>query len=274
MTTLQPFFDQLNLYLSGQATGGFDARMLLIGAFALVGGGLLSVFGAKLARGGLTVALALGGMTIGAEYGARLGLPGPVAAILAGAMLGTIGFLTFRLWAGVLTGLVACGVAISVFGYREVAPHAADFQPLPVQAMTVQAGVESGADAVVTPSGELIPPAPREWMQQFWAYVRSQNASLTSDAEPIIAAALLVGLFLGVLAVRAMLILSTSLLGTSLIFGGAITLLGQVFPTSLSAMERSPGAVGMALGGFLVSSLILQALLTRKRPEGEAERSK
>lgn len=274
MSKLQPFLDQANAYLTSFSAGGLDYRMLLSALLALVGGVLLCVMGAKLARVGVTVALALGGLAFGAEYGARLGMPAPLGAALAGGMLATIGFLTFRLWAGVLTGLVACTLALSVFGYRNVAPHAADFQPLGMSVAAQDTLAVSASHGSSSATGEFLPTPPREWLRQFWDFVRSRNATITSDAEPIVAAALLIGLFLGVLAVRGMLILSTSLVGTSLVFGGAVTLLSQIAPSSLAALEGSPGAMGMAAGGFLVSSLILQALLTRKNREPDSERTK
>ena len=83
--------------------------------------------------------------------------------------------------------------------------------------------------------------------------------------------ALLTGLCLGIVAVRWALILATSLVGTVLVTTAAATLLTRSVPESYQAFQSNPGLVGVGVGGFLVTSLILQTMLSRKSPAAKGE---
>ena len=69
---------------------------------------------------------------------------------------------------------------------------------------------------------------------------------------------------MGLLAVRWALILSTSLLGTSLVTTGLATLLTQSVPDSYQAFQNNPKLVGIGIGAFLATSLVLQTMLSRR----------
>ena len=75
---------------------------------------------------------------------------------------------------------------------------------------------------------------------------------------------MITGLLVGLLAARPTLILSTALLGTVLVVGSMVTLLTKFIPDSYQALVERPGLSGVAVGGFLVTSLILQSILTHK----------
>ena len=83
--------------------------------------------------------------------------------------------------------------------------------------------------------------------------------------------ALLTGLCLGLAAARWALIISTSLVGTSFVATGLATLLTHSVPDSYQAFQNNPSVVGIGLGGFLVTSLVLQTLLSRKSTSDKSE---
>jgi len=229
----------------------------------------LSVLGAKFARSGLTSAgVIVGGMT--GVYVARAAGYAPLFGGLIGAgMLATVTFITFRLWVGVLTAAVFGSVALGAFGYREVAPQIVDFQHGQVMPQPITHGLDilQSNDMATTSSETGIPSDPKLWLEKFWTYVTQRDRSLVLNAKLISLAAMFTGLFLGVIIVRSMAIVSTSILGTSIALSGVATLLAQMAPGAYGALQHKPSVLGMGVGGFFVTSLILQTLLTRKAPE-------
>ncbi len=268
MTDISPLMTQFRGYLQSELPQ-MASNVSWVALGMILCGILLSVLGARFARAGLTtVGVMVGGMT-GMFVAREVGYSAPIGGLIGAGMLATVTFITFRLWVGVLTALVFGAVALGVFGYREVAPHVSEFQhgqavPQPiVRGMDV---LQTGGVATVS-ANTTASSAPREWMQQFWTFVNKRDTSLMVNGQFIGIAAMFTGLFLGVLIVRTMAIVSTSILGTSIAVSGVAALLAQMIPNAYQSLQRSPSVLGMGVGGFLVTSLILQTLITRKAPK-------
>jgi hypothetical protein len=246
-------------------------QALPFGILCLVLGVGLSVLGAKISRFGMTCGFAVLGGYIGVFVARETGFPQPVCGLVGAVMVALVGYQTFKLWVGVVAALVLSSVALGVFGYQRVVPHVNEF--------------EHGAQvATMEPAGSFVLPTPeeqeayrqrgpREWAAEFWAFLRTKDASIERNGRALAVTAALTGLCLGVLAVRWALILATSLIGTLLVTTSMATLLTHAAPRSYETLQHNPGLVGIGVGAFLVTSLILQTLLTRKAPASRAESS-
>lgn len=236
--------------------------------FLVVGIGL-SVLGAKLARWGVTSVFAILGGLVGAAFGREMGFNPFICVLVGGALIGTIAFQTFRLWVGVGAAIVFSSLVVGTFGYKQVVPYVAEFEQ-GTQRPALQSPITF---AVPTANDQqaYLQRTPGQWADEFWAFVTQKDARVAIQTKWLAIGALLTGLSLGIVAVRWALILTTSLVGTALVTTGAATLLTQSVPESYQAFRNNPGLLGIGIGGFLVTSLILQTMLSRKSPSPKGE---
>ena len=206
---------------------------------------------------------ALGGVVFARHTGIHEAIGGLVGAV----MFGMVSHLTFRLWVGVASALVLSALALGAFCYQEVVPLVKDFDR---DGMVTWSPVE-GQQTFTVPSPEQqaanVQPKFKEWARDFWAFASQRDERLPINTQLVGFGAAALGLFLGVIAVRWMLILSTSIVGTGLVTTAVATTVAHYSPGSEQAFLSNAGVMGMGVGAFLVSSLILQTLLTRKAPE-------
>lgn len=261
--------EQARLFVLQHAPGDLLTEAIPFGILCLVAGIGLSVLGAKLGRFGITCAFAALGAGIGTFFARETGFSTPACGLVGALMVGVIGFHTFRLWVGLLVAVVLSSAVLGVFGYQRVIPHVAEFQRVGIAPTTEASGT------FVLPSPEkqeaYLKRTPRQWAEEFWAFVAEKDGQIGQRTRSLALAAMITGLCLGVLAVRWALILSTALVGTALVSTGIATILTQSVPESCAAFGQHPNVVGIGMGAFLVSSLILQTMLTRKAPSGNSE---
>lgn len=228
----------------------------------LVAGIGISVLGAKLARFGMTTAFVVVGGALGGMFAREFNFA-PIVCVLGGALLvGIIGFQTFRLWVGLGAAMVFSSVVMGTFGYQRVVPYMTEFR----EQAQVQAIESPIAFALPTPEEQsaYTGRTPRQWAEEFWTYLTQRDAATAQNTKALSLVALLTGLCMGILAVRWALIIATSLIGTVLVTSAAATLLTNSVPESVQAFQQNPSLVGIGVGGFLVTSLILQTMLSRK----------
>ncbi len=273
MTDLSPIVEHVRDFVVHSVPPGMQERAVVVAAVFLAVGIGLSVLGAKLARPVLTVFVASVGGLAGVFFARNAGFHEPVGQVIGGAvgmaMFGTVALLTFRIWVGVITALVLSTIALGSFGYDRLAPHVAEFEGV-VKSSTVDGGQKY---VIPTPAEQQSyrDRTPGQWAQEFWTFATGKDANLGVHSRLVGTGALAIGLFLGVVAMRWMLILSTSAAGTLLVTSGVATLVAHAVPGSYQAFARHPGILGMGIGAFMVTSLILQTLLTRKAPAEKAE---
>lgn len=230
----------------------------------LVAGIGISVLGAKLARFGMTTGFVVVGGALGAAFSKEFNFA-PIICVLGGALLvGVIGFQTFRVWVGLGAALVFSSLVMGTFGYQKVVPYMSEFR----QQMDTPR-IESPL-AFALPSKEeqaaYRERTPKQWVEEFWTYLTQRDSATAQNTKALALVALLTGLCMGILAVRWALIIATSLVGTVLVTSAMATLLTNSVPESCQAFQRNPSLVGVGVGGFLVTSLILQTMLSRKSP--------
>jgi len=242
-----------------------------VAIFVLLAGLGISFFGARLARFAITAGFVVLGGAAGVYFARHMDWS-PVLCMAPGAaMLGTIAHFTFRLWVGVVSAIALAFLALSFFGYHRVAPHAAEFSRT---ALTTVPD-EPATFSLPTPAEQAVyhQRSPRQWAGEMWTYVIGKDPQVERSAHAVALVALVTGLFFGVIAVRATLILSTSVLGTVFSAVALATLLARFLPSTYQALLQRPQIAGIGLAVFLVGSLSLQALFTRKWAAAKGQQS-
>jgi hypothetical protein len=269
MNEIETILEQVRLFVVQHAPTDFLRGAVPAALVFLVAGIGLSVLGAKLARFGVTTAFAVLGGVAGARFGQEMGFHPLVCVLVGGLLIGVIAYQTFRLWVGVGAAVVFSSLVLGTFGYQRVVPYVAEFQQ-GAQQPVIQSPINF---AVPTPVQQQAyrDRTPRQWAEEFWAFVTQKDVNVARNTKALAAVALLTGLCMGILAVRWALILATSMVGTVLVTTAVATLLTHSVPDSYQAFQSNPSLVGVGVGGFLVTSLILQTMLSRKSPATKDE---
>jgi len=269
MNEIETILEQVRLFVVQHAPTDAMRGAVPAALIFLVAGVGLSVIGAKLARFGVTTAfVALGGVA-GAGFARELDFHPLIGVLVGGLLIGIIAYQTFRLWVGLGAAVVFSSLVVGTFGYQRVVPYVAEFE------QGVQHSVVAGPITFAVPTTleqqAYRDRTPRQWAEEFWAFVTQRDANVARNTKGLATVALLTGLCLGIVAVRWALILSTSLVGTVLVTTAVATLLTHSVPESYQAFQHNPGLLGVGVGGFLVTSLILQTMLSRKSPAAKGE---
>lgn len=265
MAEMQTVLEQARLFAVQHAPADVLRQAVPAGVSLLILGILLSVLGAKFARFGFTTLFVLVGAGLGISFARYQGFQ-PLGGAFVGALLvGMVGFLTFRVWVGVLTAFILCWAVVGFFGYHRVVPYVAEFEKGPsITALDTQF-------TIPTPQQQQqnLNPSPTRWAADFWKHVRDRDFNTARLGETLTAVVFLGGLCMGLVATRWALIICTSLLGTFLVTTGMAALLTHSVPQSYQAFNNNPGLIGIGIGGFLLTSLVLQTMLSRKAIRNE-----
>jgi len=270
MNDVASVLEQVRVFLVQHAPNALPTGAWSVALVCLVSGIALSVLGAKFARIGLTSGFVLVGGLLGASFADGLGFSRLVCAPIGSLLFGVIGFQTFRLWVGLASAAVLSGIVLSTFGYRNVTPHVSEFRrtsPWVIPDSSPQSPTSAAAEYVIPTRDQqaaYVEFSPGQWASDFWAFVSERDASTARNGKALAALTALGGLCLGLIAVRIALVLATSLIGTCLVTTGVATLLTHSVPESYQAFDNNPTLVGVGIGAFLVTSLVLQTMLMRK----------
>lgn len=265
---LSHWLEQGRSFLEQNASNHTEIAPVILAVLVLVAGIGMSVLGAKLSRVGMTVGFALLGGALAINLCQSTELPPAVCGLGGALLLGTVGFLTFRLWVGVVVGLVVAVLAVGTFGYQRYHQILPEFQESRLVGQT--ASLEDGPVIPTEAQQQAnLARTPDDVAREFWSFVEEKNPGAQNRLQTIGGAALLLGLFFGVIAARWALIFATGVVGTLLVTAGALGILTDAFPKALQAFGDHPGLSGAAMGAFLLSSFILQTMLTRKAPGGK-----
>ncbi len=276
MDELANILDQTRQYVVGQLEGGSAAwltNQVVAGLVVLLLGVGLSVLGAKFARAGLTTGFVVFGGSVGLWFSNLTGQAfAPLICVLTGALLfGIIGFQTFKLWIGVGAAIVFSSVAMGAFGYNQLLPHVVEYQETASVVDRTPEGTTNFVVPTVTEQKDYLLRDPRVWASNFWNFLTDRDIATANNARALAIVALLTGLCMGLIAVRWALIIATSIVGTSMVTTGLATLMTHSVPDTYQAFNKNPVLLGVVVGGFLVTSLVLQTLLSRKGSSDKAE---
>ena len=273
MNALEQITEQVRLLAEHHLPTETAVPVFVVGPAVLVILGLLTaVLGAKLARPTIALGFAIGGAAFGGAAGQMLAVSVPLCAVIGAAVFGVSGFVLLRLWVGVATCVLFSVIAAAGYGTHRALPH-------------LESYAEPAPPAVVSPEHRFGTPEPRiqelhlnpefnEWLEDLYRHVTSNDATLQRNLVLSAALAGIVGLILGLVAVRFTLIVLTSMIGTALLIGGTTVLACHYKPEFYRAAMAHPEALGMACGTFLLGSLVLQGLLTRSNKSRRSSKDK
>ena len=272
MNEMETILEQARQLFVTHAPADMLKQAMPFAIVCLVAGVGFSVLGAKTARFGIACAFSVLGGYVGAFFAREVGYSVPVCGLIGAFMIGVIAYQTFRLWVGLGAAIVLSAAVLGSFGYQRVLPHITEFQ----ESLVDSPAAVDGSFALQTPEQQQVylDRTPRDWAEGLWTFVSERDASAAPNGRALAIAAMVTGLCMGVLAVRWALILSTSIVGTMLVTTGMGTLLCRSVPDSYQAFQARPGLVGIGVGGFLVTSLIIQTMLTRSAPRSNANNGK
>jgi hypothetical protein len=245
-----------------------NGSQLVAGAIALVGAGvLLSVLGARMARSALALVALLGGVAGGFRLSAHLGWDGRAQVLLIvatalGAAL--VGYYVYRIWVGaIVAALFAVGGALA-FNHARLLPALANFDHPAYVATRAGAGKFAVPEAAAQSDEDRCQVC--QWVGDFVSDLKARDPGVVQSVTIAALTWGCVGLLLGVLLTRMMLVLCTSAIGTALFAGGAALLAQQLRPNDYAHAMSRPGTLGLAIGACFLASVILQMLLTRRAP--------
>lgn len=275
MNSFSALFEQIRLYLNQNISPDVITEAVPIAIVGLCVGVGLCVLGAKLSRFGITGAFVLLGAWLGYGLSGKVGFAPPLCAAVGAMLVGSVGYLLYRVWVGAITGVVLASLAMGGFGYQRVLPHMEEYEQIAgtpdwtmIQAQTVTS-LASGEPTTI--EGEY---AAQQWAEDFWTFVNTKDVNIERTAKAIGAVALLVGLLFGLALVRSGMIFSTAVLGTAFVASSAGTIVTHYVPETYQTLANSPGVAGTALAGFFLTSVVLQALVTRQGPNTGTEKNR
>jgi len=179
------------------------------------------------------------------------------------ALSGFVGHLLFRLWVGLATGLLCALIAVSVYGSTNIIPHLESFQT--AQPATVADFVIPDVAATDRDTWQIL----REKGGEFWEHLQTQQADVETYALLLAAGAGFFGLLIGLLAARFTLVVATAVVGTVLVWSSFALALRSYWPEQWATLPKHEATVNVAVLSFLGASLLLQTVLTRRRPKPE-----
>jgi hypothetical protein len=236
----------------------------------------LAMFGAKSAHIVLTLGFALGGALLGHAFAQAADFNPVFFVIVMGGLAGVIGYQTFRLWVGVLASLVLAALCLTAFGYVRVAPEVTEFNaalqrvqgdtPMALAASDEEGDAEEGIHIL----GEDGVWTDDHWFEGFWAHLEKRDPEAGNWGGAIAIVAGMVGLVLGLMALRPSLVVTTSMIGTLCVFAGGMAIAAAAWPSAYKWCLQQPVLTGAALGAFAVASLVIQGRMTRSSEGGSS----
>ena len=224
----------------------------------------LSVLGAKLARAGITCGLGVAGALLALAFAPLIDVPTIVVILIGTFVAGGIGYGLFRLWVGLVAAAFFSAVAIGAYGSRAVVPHFVEYQSVQDFDGTFTLREAPGTFDSETSRDALADV--RAWADDFWLYIQSKQVDVNRRILLLGVGSALLGLLLGALLPRLTLIVTTSVVGTIMVMSGLAALAARFqvdLPQAVGQHERVVATAGIV---FLLASLLLQTLLTRKAP--------
>jgi len=270
MDQVASILEQLRLFTIQHAPGGVPTGAVPVALILLLCGIAMSVVGAKFARFALTSAFVVAGGFMGDQFAHAFEFSRPVCVAGGAGLIGLIGFQTFRLWVGVAVAMFLSAMVVGGYGSNRLLPYLAEYtetsspdfgQPVPVGDTEFSLPTLNEQEAHLNRD-------PQVWFANFWKYVTERDPGVAHNVQALAILTALGGLCVGLMAVRPSLVISTSLIGTTMVVMGLGTLLSSSVSSAHASIQNNPRLIGLGVAAFLATSLVLQTMLMRKSTVG------
>lgn len=264
MQNYEHLFDQLRAVAEHYLPIEAGQAVLPVAVASLLIGMVLSFSGAKLLRILIVGVFIIGGGACGYALAQSFDFSEVVGIAIGAIAIGAMGFFSYRLWVGIGCAILFACIGLSIYGEQNVLPRFIEYGDM------IKARQLGGAGEFNVPSPETqasyMDPDPEEFIEGFWSYLNNQDQSVRRNLLGIALGTGVLGLLLGLLATRFMLVVSTAAIGTIMTATGAVTLLVRLKPETKQVFTDYPQwAVAMFIS-YLIASVAVQMLTTRKVP--------
>jgi hypothetical protein len=260
---IEPLLELVRYHLPPEL---LDHALIAAGVGGLIGL-VLALWGVRLFRSGLVLAFVAGGVFVGLAGNQWLNLGQWFCAICGGLVFGALGFVLYRLWVGVGWAALLVCVGLSVFGHNQAWPYWDSFSEARL-ADTILAD-EGFQPPTVGEQRSFNEPDPMQVFREFGGYLEDNVPNIRRNALVTVSLAGVLGLLMGLLAVKFTVVLATAFLGVSLLAGSVGYFLSRFEPQVLDRVMSRPAAVWAGLGIAVLVFMMVQYFQTRLRPVAE-----
>ncbi|UCG33476.1 MAG: hypothetical protein JSU68_02350 [Phycisphaerales bacterium] len=244
-----------------------DHALIAAGLGGLIGL-ILALWGVRVFRSALVLAFVGGGVLVGLAGNQWVNLGQWFCVICGGLVFGALGFVLYRLWVGVGWAALLVCVGLSAFGHKQAWPHWDAFSEARLSD-TILAD-QGFQPPTVEEQGSFNEPDPLQVFREFGGYLNENVPNIRRNALVTVSLAGVLGLLMGLLAVKFTVVLATAFIGVSLLAGAAGYFLSRFQPQVLDQAMSKPAAVWAGLGIVVLVSMMIQYFQTRPRPVAEA----
>lgn len=232
----------------------------ILAGMAAVVGVILAFWGARLIKPAFVLLCMTVGVMVGVGVARSYQVDTIFGLVIGGGLAGVVGYLFFRWWVGLMTGLAALVLVSAVAGPRII--------PQEIQGFSDHMrGVGTGNYEAVLQNGD-----DPEWQwnavkDYFW----NERRDFVTRTGLALALSFGLGLVVGLVMPRLAAILGTSVFGVLLLAIGAGGFLSIHFPKVWGWMLAEVGWFLALLAFMLIMSLSIQANAKRRRPAAQPE---
>lgn len=238
-----------------------DTQLVAFSVGSIALGLLLAVWGEKMARAMVGLVMVCLGAWLGMWGMGRAGLEQVdwIGLVVGALVMWALASVFYRMWLGILSGVLLAAAGLSIYGSASLAGPIKQYVTDPAARATEQIELPPPPDEVSDPYA-----AATDELHKMWAYLKSRVPAMDVTVIVIVAAAGGLGLIFGLLAGRAAVVVWTAVLGTVLIFGGALALAARYKPAWFEAAGAHGAATMIAAGVACSASIGLQLFRGRR----------
>jgi len=228
----------------------------VVAATAVVGGLILSLWGARFLRVIFVLSFMVGGAVLGVQIARACQVELLIGLVLGGGAAALVGHLFYRWWVGVITGICAVLLVLAIGGPKVFPQEIEGLKSFVVQQLEV------GGDSYILPdpqdatgpsSGQIL--SPEVLKDYFW----NNRRQFVTRMGVALGLAWVLGLVIGVTMPRFSSVVGTSLLGVSALTLGSGSLLSIHKPVFWNKILANPTLFLVGVGLLLLISLSIQA---------------
>jgi uncharacterized membrane protein HdeD (DUF308 family) len=214
----------------------------ILAAVAVLAGFILAFWGARLLKLIFILACTAGGAAGGVHLTRQYQVDNIFGLILGGAFAALFGYLLYRWWIGLLTGLCTLLIVAAIAAPRFVEDEVEKFKDY-------QLGVGGAAYTLEQPEINF-----ESLTDYFW----TQRKSFAIRTLFALGLSFVLGVLVGVLMPRFASVVATSLLGVTFLAGGLYTLVALQWPRAWRMVQAEPGWFAAVLVLITIVSLSIQ----------------
>jgi len=265
---LEPFLELIRYHVPPLYQQNALGGAVVLGGIGLV----LALWGVRVYRSVLVLAFAGAGAWVGLAANQWLGM-GQWFCLVAGMLVfGALGLVLHRLWLGAAWGAMLSFAALSGLGAHQAWPHWSGFSDSHLSNVVLtEAQFEVPSEAE---QERFNSPDPAEVFREFGSYLAQEVPGLKRNTTIAAALAGVVGLLMGLLAVKFTAILASSLLGVAFLAASVGYCLSRFQPRILEQGLGRPAAVWLGFGLVVLLSMSIQWFQARSPKNAEQAATK